>query len=170
MTTIDESYIPDIDYGDFDGEGSSRRAIFIILVAILVIAIGALAYWRLAVYKPGKQTLASVENTTSTYSLGAQTMNLSDGSLIQVTAVMHETTLAESSDITHHASALDNAEIFVFGSMNTEQALTNQGKLLAQKELLGRFNKILGPVNHLPQVQGVWFSVYQVSEQGAPVG
>ncbi|HUY86692.1 MAG TPA: hypothetical protein VMU77_06225, partial [Acidimicrobiales bacterium] len=98
-TTIDDSYIPDIDYGDFEGEGGNRRVIFIALVAVLVLAVAALAYWRLVVYSPGKQTLAQVMKTNATYSMGSQTMNLSDGSLVQVEVIMKLTTVADKTQI-----------------------------------------------------------------------
>lgn len=169
-TTIDESYVPDFDFDDDYGEGGNRRLIFLILVAVLVLAIGALAYWRLAIYKPGKQTLAQVENTTNTYSLGQQTMNLSDGSLVQVTVVMHLTTVADVHEIAQHSNQLSNAEIFVFGSMSAPQLLTDAGKLQAQHALLTRFNHILGKRNGWWQVQGILFHDFVLSTSGAPVG
>ncbi len=156
-TTIDESYIPDIDYDDDYEEGGNRRIVLIALIAVLLLGIGAVAYWFLAIHKSGKQTLAAIEKTTDTYDLGQQTMNLGDGALIQVDVKMHLTTLASKSDIAKEAAPLTNAEILVFGQSTSANLLTASGKQAVQQQLVTQFNKILGPVNKLPQVQGIYF-------------
>ncbi len=168
-TAIDDSYIPDIDYDDFEGSDGSRRVIFIALVAVLILVIGALAYWRLVIYSPGNQTLKQVENTTATYSMGTQTMNLSDGSLVQVEVVMKLTTLANMSEFSQKSAQLNNAEIYVFSSTTFQQLLTTQGKNQVQAELVTQFQKILGPVDKLPQLSAVYFKNLVESAQGAPV-
>ena len=156
-TTIDESYIPDIDYDDDFEEGGNRRVIFLALIVVVVLLVGALAYWFLVMNKGGKQTLGTIERTTDTYDLGQQTMNLGDGALIQVDVKMHLTTLASKGDIGKDSAALTNAEILVFGQATSANLLTATGKQAVQQQLVAHFNQILGLVDKLPQVQGIYF-------------
>ncbi len=168
-TAIDDSYIPDIDYDDFEGSEGNRRVIFVALLAVLILVIGALAYWRLAIYSPGHQTLKQIENTNATYSMGTQTMNLSDGSLVQVEVVMKLTTLANTTEFSQKSAQLNNVEIYVFSSTTFQQLLTPQGKTEVQNELVAKFQHILGPVDKLPQLTAVYFKNLVESAQGAPV-
>ncbi len=98
-------------------------------------------------------------------SLPQETLNLSDGYLLQVTVAMQATTTANTKLIATDQPQLLNAEIMILGGFSYPELLAPGGKAAAQAKLLASFQKILGPSSGQTQVLAILFTSF-VMEAG----
>lgn len=97
-------------------------------------------------------------------SLPQLTLNLADGSDLQVQLALRLSTVANTKEITTDQPLFANAEISVFGSETYASLLTPQGKAAAKAALLARFQAIALPVQKVPQVITVYFTQFVMQQ------
>jgi flagellar FliL protein len=134
--------------------GGRRRVVALVLAAVVVAAgAGWLAYWQVT-KPPGKVHLANgpVDD------LGTMTFQLADGSYLQVGLALQLTNVADVHEVAADRARIDNALVFVFGSMTATEIQSNAGKAAAQAAIVRAVDSILGPRDGLPQVTRAYYT------------
>ncbi len=148
--------------GEEDGEkkkGGLKKKL-IILVGALVLGYGA---WSMVLqpmlfpphYKAGEKVPAG-----KIVSLPQNTINLSDGHLLQVTVAMQQTAPAETSTLADEDPKFLNAEIDVFGALTMPDLLNPAGREAAQASLLAAFQKIAGTSEGAQQISAIYLTSF----------
>jgi flagellar basal body-associated protein FliL len=106
-------------------------------------------------YKPGEKVPAG-----KIMSLPQNTINLSDGHLLQVTVALQLTAPAQEGSLTLEDPKFLNAEIDVFGALNMPDLLNPTGREAAQASLLAAVQKIAGTSEGAQQVSAVYLTQF----------
>jgi flagellar protein FliL len=146
---------------DAEGEPKkSKKKLIIIVVGALVLGFGA---WTMVLkpmlfpphYKAGQKVPAG-----KIVSLPQNTINLSDGHLLQVTVALQQTAPAETSTLAEDDPKFLNAEIDVFGALTMPDLLNPAGRNAAQAALLAAIQKIAGTSEGAQQISAVYFTSF----------
>jgi flagellar basal body-associated protein FliL len=149
---------------DEEPEGEKKKGkgkmIIIGLVGALVVGFGA---WTMVLkpmlfpphYKPGQAVPAG-----KIVPLAQNTINLSDGHLLQVTVAMQLTAPAQTATLAEDDPKFLNAEIDVFGALTMPDLLNPAGRTAAQTALLAAFQKIAGLSEGAQQISAVYFTSF----------
>jgi flagellar protein FliL len=140
-------------------KGGAKKKIIIMVGALLV---GYLA-WSMVLkpmlfpphYKPGQKVPAG-----KIMSLPQNTINLSDGHLLQVTVALQLTAPAQEATLTLDDPKFLNAEIDVFSALTMPDLLNPAGRTLAQAGLLAACQKIAGLSEGAQQVSAVYLTQF----------
>jgi flagellar protein FliL len=150
--------------GGEEGEGEEKKGglkkkLIIFLVVALV---GFGAYSKVIKpkffpphYKPGQTVPAG-----KILSLGQNTINLSDGHLLQVSVALQLTEPAAMAKLTDEEPEFENAEIDVFGALTMPDLLDPAGREAAQASLLTALQKIAGTSEGAQQISAVYFTSF----------
>lgn len=132
---------------------------------IIVVGVAALGFgaWTMMLkpmlfpphYKPGQAVPPG-----KIVSLPSDTINLSDGHLLQVTVALQLTAPAQDSAITEDNPKFLNSELEIFGALTYQDLLTPAGRAAAQATLLTAFQKIAGLSEGAQQVSAVYFTSF----------
>jgi flagellar basal body-associated protein FliL len=138
-------------------KGKGKLLVIVVLGAALL---GAAAYFMVLKpmlfpphYKPGQAVPPG-----KIVSLPQDTINLSDGHLLQVTVALQLTAPAQSSEIDADNPKFLNAELDVFGALTYPDLLDPSGRAAAQAALLAAFQKIAGTSEGAQQVSAIYFT------------
>jgi flagellar basal body-associated protein FliL len=104
-------------------------------------------------YKPGQPVPPGKIVT-----LPQNTINLSDGHLLQVTVALQLTAPAQSSSISEDNPKFLNAELDVFGALTYPDLLDPSGRAAAQAALLKAVQQIAGTSEGAEQVSAIYFT------------
>ena len=130
----------------------------IIVVGVAVLGFGG---WTMMLkpmlfpphYKPGE-----IVPLGKIVSLPQNTINLSDGHLLQVTVAVQLTAPASGSLLDDDGPEFLNSEIDIFGALTYPDLLTPAGRDAAQTALLASFQKIAGLSEGAQQITAVYFT------------
>jgi len=140
-------------------KGGAKKKIIIVVGALLV---GYLA-WSMVLkpmlfpphYKPGQVVPAG-----KIMSLPQNTINLSDGHLLQVTVALQLTAPAEMATLTDDDPKFLNAEIDVFSALTMPDLLNPAGRTAAQASLLTACQQIAGLSEGAQQISAVYLTQF----------
>jgi flagellar FliL protein len=146
--------------GEAEEPKKSKKKLIIIVVGALVLGFGA---WTMVLkpmlfpphYKPGEKVPAG-----KIVALPQNTINLSDGHLLQVTVALQQTAPAETATLAEDDPKFLNAEIDVFGALTMPDLLNPAGRTAAQAALLAAFQKIAGTSEGAQQISAVYFTSF----------
>ncbi len=140
-------------------KGKAKKMIIIVLgVAVL-----GYAAWSMMLkpmlfpphYKPGEPVPAG-----KIMSLPQNTIDLSDGHLLQVTVALQLTAPAQQAALTLDDPKFLNAEIDVFGALTMPDLLNPVGRDAAETSLLAACQKIAGNSEGAQQISGVYLTQF----------
>ena len=106
-------------------------------------------------YKPGQKVPAG-----KIMSLPQNTINLSDGHLLQVTVALQLTAPAQQATLTEDDPKFLNAEIDVFGALTMPDLLNPAGRTAAQASLLTACQQIAGLSEGAQQVSAIYLTQF----------
>src|ERR1700743_1777866 len=140
-------------------KGGAKKKIIIVLGA-LVLGFGA---WSMVLkpmlfpphYKPGQKVPAG-----KIMSLPQNTINLSDGHLLQVTVALQLTAPAQEATLTEDDPKFLNAEIDVFSALTMPDLLNPAGRTAAQASLLSACQQIAGLSEGAQQVSAIYLTQF----------
>jgi flagellar protein FliL len=140
-------------------KGGAKKKI-IIMVGALVLGYAA---WSMVLqpmlfpphYKPGQKVPAG-----KIMSLPQNTINLSDGHLLQVTIALQLTAPAQEATLTLADPKFLNAEIDVFGALTMPDLLNPLGRTAATASLLTACQKIAGLSEGAQQISAVYLTQF----------
>ncbi len=141
------------------GKKGKKKLIIIVAGALVVLIAGYMAV-NTFVIKPPTYTPTHQPADGSTYGLPDETVNLSDGSIVEFTTVLQLTTAANSKTIGTYEPELENALIQDVGEWNYNRLLAPNGKDVLREQLLRSFQQILVPVRGGEQVSNVYFTAF----------
>jgi flagellar basal body-associated protein FliL len=133
------------------------------IIIVLGVAVLGFAAWTMVLkpmlfpphYKPGEKVPAG-----KIMSLPQNTINLSDGHLLQVTVALQLTAPAQQASLTLEDPKFLNAEIDVFGALTMPDLLNPTGREAAQASLLAAVQKIAGHSEGAEQVSAVYLTQF----------
>jgi flagellar basal body-associated protein FliL len=133
------------------------------LIVVVGVALLGFAAWTMVLkpmlfpphYKPGQPVPAG-----KIMSLPQNTINLSDGHLLQVTIALQLTAPAHEATLTLEDPKFLNAEIDVFGALTMPDLLNPAGRTAAQASLLAAVQKIAGTSEGAQQVSAVYLTQF----------
>ena len=139
---------------------SKKKLLIIVIVAVLLLAIGYLGVTKVIMKPVPHYGPNNPPANTTTYSLPSETLNLADGSLLQVTVALQLTATANAKSIGTFNPQLENALIQDCGTWTYHRLLAANGKTLLSQQLLHSFQGILKPVDGGEQVSEVYFTAF----------
>ena len=148
--------------GEPEGEKKKGKGKKMLIIGLGVPLLG-FAAWTMVLkpmlfpphYKPGEPVPAG-----KILSLGQNTINLSDGHLLQVSVALQLTAPAQMSKLTDEEPEFLNAEIDVFGALTMPDLLNPAGRTAAQASLLTTLQKIAGTSEGAQQISAVYFTSF----------
>ncbi|MCL4433849.1 MAG: flagellar basal body-associated FliL family protein [Actinobacteria bacterium] len=139
----------------------SKKMLLILVVLILVaLAGGYFVVTKVVMKPPPHYGPNNPPPSAATYSLPSETVNLSDGSLLQVTVVLQLTTVASAVSVSKLNPQMENALIQDCGTWTYSRLLAPGGKAMLSSQLLHSFQAILKPVDGGEQVTSVYFTAF----------
>jgi flagellar basal body-associated protein FliL len=140
-------------------KGGAKKKIIIVVGVLLV----GFAAWTMVLkpmlfpphYKPGQKVPAG-----KIMSLPQNTINLSDGHLLQVTVALQLTAPAQEATLTLDDPKFLNAEIDVFSALTMPDLLNPLGRTAAQASLLTACQKIAGFSEGAQQISAVYLTQF----------
>jgi flagellar basal body-associated protein FliL len=131
------------------------------LLAVLLIGAGVFGAKTMMVHHPlnPKDPPAG-----ALVSLPQMTLNLADGSDLQVQLALRLSKPANAKTISTDQPLFANAEIAVFGQQTYSVLLTAQGKAAVLAALLSDFQSITGPADGVPQVLAVYYTDFVMQQ------
>jgi flagellar basal body-associated protein FliL len=140
-------------------KGGAKKKIIIVVGALLV----GFAAWTMVLkpmlfpphYKPGQKVPAG-----KIMSLPQNTINLSDGHLLQVTVALQLTAPAQEATLTEDDPKFLNAEIDVFSALTMPDLLNPAGRTAAQGSLLAACQQIAGLSEGAQQVSAIYLTQF----------
>jgi flagellar basal body-associated protein FliL len=150
---------PDAEPDEDTKKGGLKK---ILIVVLGVVVLGAAAYMLVLKpmlfpphYKPGQ-----VVPNGKIVSLPSDTINLSDGHLLQVTVALQLTVAADSGGISDDTPKFLNAELNIFGALTYPDLLAPSGRTAAQSALLQAFQTIAGLNEGGQQISAIYFTSF----------
>ncbi len=147
-----------------DKPKGKKKLIIIIVAIILVLAIGYLGVTKVILKPVPHYGPNDPPKNTTTYSLPSETLNLADGSLLQVTLALQLTEVANVKSIGTFDPQMENALIQDCGTWTYHRLLAANGKMLLAQQLLHSFQGILKPVDGGEQVSEVYFTAFTLQD------
>ncbi len=153
---------PTAEGGEPEGEKKKGKGKKMLIIGLGVPLLG-FAAWSMVLkpmlfpphYKPGQPVPAG-----KIMSLPQNTINLSDGHLLQVTVALQLTAPAQEATLTLEDPKFLNAEIDVFGALTMPDLLNPAGRTAAQASLLAAVQKIAGTSEGAQQVSAVYLTQF----------
>ncbi|MDA8293724.1 MAG: flagellar basal body-associated FliL family protein [Actinomycetota bacterium] len=138
-------------------KGGAKKLLIIVVAAVVVLG----AAFELVLkpmlfpphYRPGQPVPAG-----QIVSLPQNTINLSDGHLLQVTVALQLTAPASPTAIAKDDPKFLNAELTVFGALTQPDLLNPAGRTAAQAALLQAFQQIAGTSEGAQQISAIYFT------------
>ncbi len=141
-------------------KGGSKK----LLLVVVALVVGAAAYVMVLKpmlfpphYKPGQPVPAG-----QIVSLPTNTINTSDGHVLQVTVAMQLTAPASPATIAKDDPKFLNAELTIFGALSYADLLNPAGRTAARAALLHSFQQIAGISEGAQQISSLYFTGFIV--------
>jgi len=140
-------------------KGGIKKLLLILVATVIVVAAAYVLVLKPKLYpphyKPGQHVPAG-----AIVSLPTNTINLSDGHLLQVTVAMQLTAPAVAAEITKDDPKFLNAELTIFGALTYPDLLDPAGRDAAQQALLALFQHIAGTSEGAQQISAIYFTSF----------
>lgn len=145
---------------DEDKPKSKKKLLIIAVAVILLLAVGYFGVTKVMIKPAPHYGPNNPPANTTTYSLPSETVNLADGSLLQVTVALQLTAAASTKTIGTLNPQMENALIQDCGTWTYHRMLAANGKTLLSQQLLHSFQNILKPVDGGEQVSEIYFTAF----------
>jgi len=151
---------PRVPMADEEKPKSKKKLVILIPLVLILLAGGYFAVTKVMMKPPPHYGASNPPPSAGTYSLPSETVNLSDGSLLQVTVVLQLTTVASTAAVAKFNAQMENALIQDCGTWTYRRLLVPGGKIMLAQQLLHSFQLILKPVDGGEQVTSVYFTAF----------
>ncbi|MHB8262631.1 MAG: flagellar basal body-associated FliL family protein [Acidimicrobiales bacterium] len=139
---------------------SKKMLLVLVLIGLVLLAGGYFAVTKVIMKPPPHYGVNNPPPNAATYSLPSETVNLSDGSLLQVTVALQMTTVASATSMAKFNPQMENALIQDCGTWTYHRLLVPGGKVMLAQQLLHSFQSLLKPVDGGEQVTSVYFTAF----------
>ncbi len=143
--------------GEGKKKGGAKKLLIIVVAAVVLVGAAYMMVLKPMLfpphYKPGQPVPPG-----QIVSLPQNTINLSDGHLLQVTVAMQLTAPAVPATIAKDDPKFLNAELTVFGALTQPDLLNPAGRTAAQAALLQAFQQIAGTSEGAQQISALYFT------------
>ena len=151
---------PKVPVGGEEKPKSKKMLLILVVLILVVLAGGYFVVAKVVMKPPPHYGPNNPPPSAATYSIPSETVNLSDGSLLQVTVALQLTTVASAASVSKLNPQMENALIQDCGTWTYSRLLAPGGKVTLSRQLLHSFQAILKPVDGGEQVTSVYFTAF----------